>query len=285
MERETTTDKQGARRATSAGPATQTVAPELAVGPLPAGGLTSEQDLGAMVAGDLGSRARMFGRLQQGAGNGAAGFIAASAQVHRIPTRPAAGGETVLREDEEAETVYDVTENIGPLAESSYTVTADTLAGFASVVAARSEAGSVSWQPNRFSYTPAGSSDPPTVTVTVTVPINLQMPSWQLPDDMGPRTRAEYQRWYAALRAHEQGHIDLVNTHTEGLGDRLARSGSLSAAQTLFNTVITGLQTASDEYDTTTDHGLNTGTELDLSIEEDERGESDEEEQEEESAE
>jgi hypothetical protein len=102
------------------------------------------------------------------------------------------------------------------------------------------------------------------------------MPSWAPPADTGPRTRAEFTRWLAALRTHEQGHIDRVHQHFDGLAQRLSEL-SFVRAQRLFNTTKANLQTASDTYDVSTTHGISQGTTLDVSIEEQERAEAEEE--------
>lgn len=279
MDRETTPEPTAAHQRHRSGTSPETGASpsQPAFAGTPAGGIASGSDLVMMARGDLGSRAQVLERIQRDAGNGAAGMVAASARagrVYRSPVESPAAGATVQRSPDE-ETVYDVTEEIGPVSESPYTVEADSLAAFHDAISVRDEAGSVSWEPNNWSHSGAPSGDPPTVSVSVTVPITLQMPEWELPEDMGPRTRAEYRRWYAALRAHEQGHIDLVRERTQGLADRMARL-SLARARSLFTTTIAGLQTASDEYDARTQHGLATGTVLDLSIEEEERGEGEE---------
>jgi hypothetical protein len=267
LDHETTTEKQGGKRTTTAARVTDSPSSELARQSMPNGGLASGGDVTAMFAGDLGSRSRVLTQLQQTAGNTAA---AASVGVQRSPRGGSPRNDTVMRSPD-ADTTYNVTEEVGPVAGSDYTVEADSLAAFADAVMARDEAGRVQWDPS-FAHESEG-GDAPSVTVSVTCPIALEMPSWALPADMGPNTRAEFNRWLGALRTHEQGHIDRVHQHFDGLAQRLAEM-SYASALGLFNTTKTNLQTASDGYDTETSHGISQGTTIGLSIEEAERAES-----------
>lgn len=271
MDHETTTEKQGGKHATTAHRVPDAATSELADQAVPYGGLASRGDIRAMSLGDLGSRTRELTRLQQTAGNAAA---AASVGPQRSPLGTSPGRDTVMRSPA-ADTTYNVTEEVGPVAESNYTVEADSLAAFADAVTARDEAGRVQWDPT-FAYESEG-GEAPSVTVSVSCPIALEMPSWAIPADIGPNTRAEFNRWLGALRTHEQGHITRVHQHFDGLAQRLAELPYARALR-LFNTTKTNLQTASDAYDTDTSHGISQGTTFDLSIEEAERAESEEEE-------
>jgi hypothetical protein len=273
LDHEPTTEKQDRRHVVTTGHVAEAAISEPAGQSMSIGGLASGDGFAAMSAGDGGSRARVLTHLQQTAGNGAAAVVAASDGARRLQRSESPGVDTVMLSPD-VDTTYNVTEAIGPVAGSSYTVTADSLASFASAVAARDEAGRVQWDPT-FDYDSEG-GDAPSVTVSVACPIGLEMPSWALLEDMGPRTRAEFNRWLAALGTHEQGHIDRVHLHFDGLAERMARL-SFTAAQGLFNTTKTDLQTASDAYDASTAHGISQGTTLDLSIEEDERAEDEEE--------
>ena len=270
MDHETTTEKRDGRQVITPGRLAEAATSERTDRPMPSGGLASGGDLAAMSVGDLGSRARVLTHLQQAAGNGAATMVAAPEGLSHGRRHASPSFDTVMRSPA-AETTYNVTEEIGPVAETNYTVEADSLASFGDAVAARDEAGRVQWDPS-FDYDSEG-GEAPSVTVSVACPISLEMPSWALPADMGPRTRAEFTRWLGALRTHEQGHIDRVHQHFDGLAERMSQL-PFTRAQGLFNTTKTNLQTASDAYDTATSHGISQGTTLDLSIEEAERAES-----------
>jgi len=106
-------------------------------------------------------------------------------------------------------------------------------------------------------------------TVSVNVDISLEMPSWTPPSTMLPKARAEWTRWFAALAAHEQGHIKLVHDVHDGISKKILGKAP-KAGETLFNTAKASLATKSTTYDTTTDHGLKTGTVLNVGIEQQE---------------
>jgi hypothetical protein len=269
LDHETTTEKRDGRPVLPTDHMAEAATSELAGQSMSSGDLVSRGDFAAMPDGDLGSRARALTRLQQTAGNGAAAVVATSEGARRERQSALPSVDTVMRSPS-AETTYNVTEEIGPVAGSDHSVEANSLASFGDAISARNEAGKVQWDPS-FDYESEG-GDAPSVSVSVVCPILLEMPSWALPEDMGPRTQAEFTRWLGALRTHEQGHIDRVHQHFEGLAERLSRL-SFARAEQLFNTTKTNLQTASDTYDASTSHGVSQGTTLDLAIEKEERAE------------
>ena len=133
-------------------------------------------------------------------------------------------------------------------------------------IGGRDEAGHVGWVESMSSSAATG----PTVdTVSVNVDISLEMPSWTPPSTMLPKARAEWTRWFAALAAHEQGHIKLVHDVHDGISKKILGKAP-KAGETLFNTAKASLATKSKTYDTTTDHGLKTGTVLNVGIEQQE---------------
>jgi len=155
------------------------------------------------------------------------------------------------------------TETIGPPTSSTYAVGASNLADVVAVIGGRDEAGHVGWVESMSSSANTG----PTVdTANVNVDITLEMPSWTPPSAMLPKARAEWTRWYAALMAHEQGHIKLVHDIHDGMANRLLGK-TPTQATTTFNAAKTSLTTKSDAYDVRTGHGLKTGTVLDVGIE------------------
>jgi hypothetical protein len=144
-------------------------------------------------------------------------------------------------------------------------VTASSLADVAAAIGGRSEAGHVGWQPAFDFHQTDGRID----SVTISVPIELQMPSWSPPSAMLPKARAEWDRWYAALRAHEQGHIDLVHQVFDGLAARIL-GATVRAGQTLFERAKASLAAKSRAYDARTGHGTRQGTVMNVSIEQQE---------------
>ncbi len=238
-----------------------------------------------LAAADGASRARTLEDLQAGAGNSAIeGLLATSGRMtgfgvgrggvttHTTDitiSRDVAGDELAGPADEvvalDTGAPANVTESVGPVAESSYEVVASSLADVAAAIGGRSEAGHVGWGPALDFHQTDGRID----SVTINVSIDLQMPSWSPPSTMLPKARTEWTRWYAALRAHEQGHIDLVHQLFDGLAQRILGK-SVQAGQQLFDGARASLATRSRAYDTRTGHGTKQGTIMNVSIEQQE---------------
>ena len=225
-----------------------------------AGGGGPERMRSGLLQLDQSTRSRAVQRLQADAGNRAVGaMIGVQPILQREGAEPTDTGVVAL----DATTGGGATETIGPETSSSYAVAASSLADVAAVIGGRAEAGHVGWVEQMSSSANTG----PTVdTVSVTVGIDLEMPSWSTPSAMLPRARAEWSRWYAALMAHEQGHIQLVHDVHDGQAATLLGK-TPSAATTAFNASKASLTNKSNAYDTKTGHGLKTGTVLDVGIE------------------
>ncbi len=161
-----------------------------------------------------------------------------------------------------------VTEKIGPASVKERGLSAKTLADLVDKFADMASAGHVQWAPV-YSCTPKGG---PLTGVAITVPITMEMPKWSPPPTVGPKAIAEWKRAKEALRAHEDGHVKLVKNHFGGLAKKMIGLSESDAAD-IFQTAVDDLQTASDSYDTKTDHGRKTGAVIDVSIEEDEQAE------------
>jgi hypothetical protein len=132
-----------------------------------------------------------------------------------------------------------------------------TLAAVASVTSQLDEAGKAEWFPT---YT-WSSDDPPSATVTVKTKIT--MPRWREYGSASQPEMDEWDRFFAALLAHEQGHIDLVTQHLSGIDEQMGQSPD--AAKHVWAGALADLQAASDSYDVDSDHGRNQGTTIDLS--------------------
>jgi hypothetical protein len=158
------------------------------------------------------------------------------------------------------------TEVIGPPSSSTYAVSGSSLDDVSTFISTRDEAGHVGWVEDMAA---SGSNGSTLDTVSVTVAISLEMPSWTPPSTMLPKARAEWTRWYAALAAHEQGHIKLVHDVHDGLAKKLLGK-TPRAADTLFDAAKASLTAKSKAYDTATGHGLKTGTIIDVGIEQQE---------------
>ena len=229
------------------------------------------------------SRAGAMQRLQAGVGNGAIGSMLAGL-ARATPARQAAhipspvmlqredgdeGGDSAQPLDTKAAAGAGATETIGPPTSADYSVTASSLEDVLDAISARDEAGHVGWVE---SMTSTANTGPTVDTANVTVTISLEMPSWTPPSTMLPKAKAEWTRWYGALLAHEQGHIKLVHDVHDGLAKRLLGQ-TPAKAQQMFNAAKASLTTKSNTYDTTTSHGLKTGTVLNVGIEQTELAE------------
>jgi predicted secreted Zn-dependent protease len=95
--------------------------------------------------------------------------------------------------------------------------------------------------------------------VQVDVYVQVTMPHWAEYSSATPAEQAEWDRFVAALQAHEQGHIDLVVTYTEN-ADVMLEGLDEHTAAARWQENLQALQQASDQYDTSNDHGRNAGT-------------------------
>ena len=100
---------------------------------------------------------------------------------------------------------------------------------------------------------------------TLTVDIEVLVPAWAKRSDANNAVRVEWDRWSQALMTHEMGHYDLAYRYLDNFEDTLVGM-SKDSAWAAFEQVKLDLQTASDSYDTSTNHGISQGTTLDTSI-------------------
>lgn len=111
--------------------------------------------------------------------------------------------------------------------------------------------------------------------VQVDVYVQVSMPHWAEYDSATPAEKAEWDRFVEALRTHEEGHIEIVRTYTENADVMMEGQDEHGAAQK-WQDNLQALQQASDQYDTSNDHGRNAGTTI--TAPEQEAGESEQEE-------
>jgi predicted secreted Zn-dependent protease len=100
---------------------------------------------------------------------------------------------------------------------------------------------------------------------SLTVDIEVLTPAWAKLSAANDAVRGEWNRWAQALMTHEMGHVDLAYRYLDNFEDTLVGK-SKDAAWTAFEQVKQDLQKASDDYDTSTNHGITQGTTLDTSI-------------------
>ncbi|MCA1598938.1 MAG: DUF4157 domain-containing protein, partial [Chloroflexi bacterium] len=124
------------------------------------------------------------------------------------------------------------------------------------------EAGNTDWAPT-YSVT---TDDSGKVTgVTVDVPITVTLPTWSGRAKAGKKARAEWDRFRAALKKHEDGHVKLAKETLKGVARKMVGK-SEADAQTLWDAAVADLQTASDAYDAANDHGRTAGTVIDVDV-------------------
>ncbi len=100
---------------------------------------------------------------------------------------------------------------------------------------------------------------------TLAVDLEVLVPAWAKHSEANDAVRAEWDRWSDALMTHERGHVDLAYSYLDNFEDTLVGM-TRDDAWAAFEQVKHDLQTASDGYDTSTNHGISQGTTLDTSI-------------------
>lgn len=136
-----------------------------------------------------------------------------------------------------------------------------TLAAVAETISQMDEAGKTEW----FVHYDYETSGDVLSTTAVTVKMRVTMPRWSGYGTARQAERDEWDRFCAALRTHEQGHIGLVHERLAGIDARLVGK-SVDEATRAWQNELDTLRSASDSYDDTTDHGRNQGTIIDVSV-------------------
>jgi len=184
----------------------------------------------------------------------------------RLGTDEPAEGATPLEDEGGAPVLPAPTSSsttVGPPSASSYTVSG-TLRQAAGAVAARPEAGATITTP-ALDIAPGGKW-PTHVQVTVTQVVVL--PEWDGKASATQNQRNEWDRFKAAITAHEAGH---VATDVKAFANAHARIKSRKTrpeGETEFDTIATQSDTDNAAFDTRTDHGRNTGTSMNPNIDE-----------------
>jgi len=140
-------------------------------------------------------------------------------------------------------------------------VDGSTLVAVAQAISQMDEAAKTQWFP---AYT-ADTADGALASVAVTVMTKVTMPQWSGYANASQPEKDEWDRFCAALRAHEQGHLDLVTSQLSGIDERLVGC-STSDASAAWTNALGELTSASNDYDASTDHGRSQGTVIDTSF-------------------
>ncbi|HET9943645.1 MAG TPA: DUF922 domain-containing protein [Terriglobia bacterium] len=142
----------------------------------------------------------------------------------------------------------------------SYDVDGDSLAAVADAILQMDEAAKTEWFP-RYEYTV---SEGQITSATVVVRTSVAMPRWRGYAAAPPAEKDEWDRFWAALSAHEQGRIELVVQHLSNIDEQLV-GNSPAAAEWSWQQALETLKSASEDYDREADHGRNQRTSLDVS--------------------
>jgi predicted secreted Zn-dependent protease len=135
-----------------------------------------------------------------------------------------------------------------------------TLAAVAQAISQMDEAAKTEWFP---AYT-ADTVDGNLTNVHVTVRTKVTMPQWSAYDNATQAEKDEWDRFFVALRAHEQGHLDLVTSQLSDIDLRLAGQSTSDASAT-WTKALGELTSASNDYDASNDHGRSQGTVISVS--------------------
>jgi predicted secreted Zn-dependent protease len=149
-----------------------------------------------------------------------------------------------------------------PPQRTSYPVSGATLRDVADAVSHLPEAGKVIWAP-QYSLESDGSG---VVTrAAVRCSFEVQMPVWTAYRSASAAAREEWDRWWMALEAHEQGHVEIATGAFDGIEQQMVGQ-SVATAEAVFRAAEARAQAESDAYDSSTSHGISSGTVLDTSI-------------------
>jgi predicted secreted Zn-dependent protease len=144
---------------------------------------------------------------------------------------------------------------------SAYEVHGTTLADVHAEISALPEAGSCDWSAS--SYDASWGDDGKVAEVTAVVRITVQMPAWVEEGQAPQEAQDEWQRFWRALRDHEQGHIDIVHARIAGVDERMIGEDE-AGARRVWDAAFDEINAASKAYDDGNHHGQDEGTILDL---------------------
>jgi predicted secreted Zn-dependent protease len=142
-----------------------------------------------------------------------------------------------------------------------YDVGGATLADVVAAIESYPEAGSAEWWP-RYSV---ATEDGNVTEATITIDTRITLPNWTDRDAASSAEQAEWDRFLQALTEHENGHIHILVTQFTDIDTQMVGK-SEHDAKDVFDGAVTQLQQATNDYDSSTDHGRLTGTVVDLSV-------------------
>jgi probable HAF family extracellular repeat protein len=99
----------------------------------------------------------------------------------------------------------------------------------------------------------------------VTVKIKKEMPQWTNIRRRSAAVQAEWGRFLDVLGIHEQGHVDLIHQHFDGVLSKIVGKKP-ATAKAILEDINTELKRATNQYDDDTQHGETQGAKLDTTI-------------------
>ena len=152
---------------------------------------------------------------------------------------------------------------VGPPTKASYTVSG-SLRQAAEAVGARKEAGATLTTPDLVAADNGTRMTQAQVTVTQVV----ELPEWDGKASATQNQRAEWDRFKAAITAHEAGHVATDVKAFAGAHTKILAKKTIAESNTEFDTIVTQADTNNAIFDTSTDHGRNAGTKINPNIDE-----------------
>jgi uncharacterized protein DUF922 len=156
---------------------------------------------------------------------------------------------------------------VGPPTPAHYDVSG-SLRTVANAIAARKEAGSVTptMTTDTTTWEPPGGTEK-VKEARVTVDQVLELPNWTDKANATANQQKEWDRFFAAITTHENGHVAIDKTSFAGTHSKMI--GQTPAdAKTKADAVEAQATTDNDTYDTTNGHGVKQGTGINPNIDE-----------------
>lgn len=102
----------------------------------------------------------------------------------------------------------------------------------------------------------------------MTVSQVVELPDWDGKASATQNQRTEWDRFKAAITAHEDGHVATDVKSFAGAHTKILAKKTIAESNTAFDTIVTQAETDNATFDTNTDHGRNTGTKINPNIDE-----------------
>jgi predicted secreted Zn-dependent protease len=131
-----------------------------------------------------------------------------------------------------------------------------TLADVVATLEAQKEAGETTWPCD---LTASQADDGTISSATIDCTINITMPVWSGYASAPAADRAEWDRFYAALEAHEQGHVEIVHAWLDNAAYAWFEGKAFDDRQSIMDSLMANVQYQSDAYDASNGHGINEG--------------------------